>query len=168
MNARPLSDSARSALTGRSGLELVSGAPRHLLQRQSVAVGIGKPCVLDSSAYVFHGADVNAAADELSACLLYIGHHQVQALDRAGCHLVVGGAIRCQCRSSRPSLPVSAARLGHPPPAARRRLQQNRAVQCRSFFAAVHIGDWNRHQLELHLHQVSFGSRRLGVFWFVY
>jgi hypothetical protein len=34
----------------RSGLELVSGAPRHLLQRQSVAVGVGQLCVLDSSA----------------------------------------------------------------------------------------------------------------------
>jgi hypothetical protein len=26
-------------------------------------------------------------------------------------------------------------------------------------FRAVDIGDWNKHQLELHLHRVSFGSR---------
>jgi hypothetical protein len=59
----------------RSGLELVSGAPGHLLQRQSVAIGVGQPCVLDSSAHILHGADLNAAAGQLSAGLLDVRHH---------------------------------------------------------------------------------------------
>jgi hypothetical protein len=40
------------------------------LQRQSIAAGVGQPCLLDPSAYLLHGAHLNAAADQLSACLL--------------------------------------------------------------------------------------------------
>jgi hypothetical protein len=42
------------------------------------------------SAHVLHGADLNAAADELSACPLDAATTTVQALDRAGCYLIKG------------------------------------------------------------------------------
>ena len=86
LNARRLSGFGAVGAYRRSGLGLISGAPSHLLQRQSVAVGVGQPCVLDSSAHVLDGADLNAAADQISAGLLDVGHHQVQAL-------IVPGAI---------------------------------------------------------------------------
>jgi hypothetical protein len=46
-----------------------------------------------------------------------------------GCSIPRRLAIRCPCRSSMPSLLASTARPGRPPPAARRRLQQTRAVR---------------------------------------
>ena len=72
-NARRLSGIRRGRPLRRSGLEFISGTPSHLLQRQSVAVGVGQPCVLDSSAHVLDGAALNAAADQISAGLLDVG-----------------------------------------------------------------------------------------------
>src|SRR3954463_15591341 len=56
--------------------ELLAGAPRHFLQRQRVAVGVGEAGVLHSPTDVEHLTDVDTAADQFGACPLDVGHHQ--------------------------------------------------------------------------------------------
>src|SRR5829696_4765193 len=71
-----------------ASLEPLPGAPRHLLEDQRVAVGVGEPGVPDpAAAGLVDLADVHPAPGELGAGLVDVGDDQVQALDAAGRHL---------------------------------------------------------------------------------
>ena len=88
-------------------------------------------------------ADLNAAADQLSAGLHNVGHHQMHALDRAGCHLVVGRQSGAHADRARRTC---WGQLHDPH--ARRRLRVDVFNKTEPFnierFRAVNIGDWNR------------------------